>query len=196
MLKRWGRPNVTESIGYTYHWWEQKSYIPGIWNYKLRDEEGLKIRTRLYAYMNAAEDKNRATKQMYDEIYSGMMYPDFIEHFISNKVCVDYCSAHTYGRTSVDMAAIGVPMVGSDRIESMRRCFPMTSHDPFDGKSMITSIKRLWTDDKFHDDVITTARVNSEFYNYKNSKQRFLAALEQSELKKCRGVDYGYEDND
>lgn len=179
MLKRWGRPSITESIGYLYHWWENKTYIPPIWNYKLK-EQGIKHKSRLYAYI-PERDKSSFTKANWDELVYPMNYPEFMNHFISNKVVVDYCGYHTYGRSTVDCAAVGVPMVGSDRIESMNRCFPDIAHDPYDAKSIVSSIKKLWTNEKFYTDTIEKAREAVEYYNYKNAKQRFLAALEESE---------------
>jgi hypothetical protein len=81
------------------------------------------------------------------------------------------------------MAAIGVPMVGSDRIESMRRCYPFTSHDPTDTKAMVNSLKKVLTDEKFRQKVIDYAKEACEYYNYKNSRERFLKALEESGKK-------------
>jgi len=182
MLKRIGKPVTQESIGLLYHWWESKSYLPGIWLYKLKDQ-GLNFHSRLYAHM-PKEDKNTFTKQLYDELISGLEYPKFIKEFSKNKVVMDYTGYHTYGRTSVDMAAIGVPMVGSNRIESMRRCFPQIAHDPCDGKAMVESIKKLWKVDRFYHEVIDYAAQAVEYYNYKNSKERFMAALEETERRR------------
>ena len=132
MLKRWGRPKITDSIGYLYHWWEGKKFIPAIWSYKLRNS-GIKHKQRLYSYMPQHDRHPEYMRASWDEVINPMNYPEFINHFITNKVVVDYCGYHTYGRTSVDMAAIGVPMVGSNRVESINRCFPQIAHDPFVG---------------------------------------------------------------
>jgi len=183
MLKRWGRKNVNDSIGYLFHWWEGNTMTPGIWSYKLR-EQGIKHRSKLYAYMPDRDKFPNWTKVYFDDLISPMAYPQFIESIIQNKIVVDYCGYHTYGRTSVDMAAIGVPMVGSNRIDSMRRCFPFTSHDPYDTKAMVESIKKLWTDEAFYKKVVDYAKEACEYYNYKNSKERFLKALKETEEEK------------
>lgn len=182
MLKRWGRPDIKQSIGFLYHWWESKSFIPGIWSYKLKDR-GIQHRSKLYAYIPKV-DMNTWTKQQFDELIGGKEYPDFVDDFISNNFVVDYCGYHTYGRTSVDMAAIGVPMIGSNRIESMNRCFPELAIDPLDGKKFVELATRLWTDEEFYCDIIEKARKRVEFYNYVNSKRRFLGALEEVERRR------------
>lgn len=182
MLKRWGRTEVNDSIGFTYHWWESKSFLPGMWSRKLK-QDGIKHKAKLYSYM-PRNDQNAWTKTQFDELLTGMDYPSYIESYIKNKVGVEYTGYHTYGRNSVDMAAIGMPMVGSDRVESMRRCFPMTAHDPCDGKAIVNTIKRLWTDDKFYQEVIDYSKEAVEYYNYKNAKERFMTALEDCDKKR------------
>lgn len=183
MLKRFGRRDITESIGYLFHWWESKKFIPTIWSYKLK-EQGIKHHSRLYSYMPHADKHPEYLRATWDETISPMNYPEFIDNFITNKLVVDYCGYHTYGRTTVDCAAIGVPMVGSNRIESMNRCFPQLAIDPFDGKGSVELMKRLWKDETFYAEVIDYARGASEYYNYKNCRDRFMSALEEVERRK------------
>jgi len=179
MLKRMGRPEIEPSIGFLYHWWESKSYLPAIWSYKLKDA-GINHKSKLFAHL-PKNDQNAAIRQCYDELHPGYDYPTFMEKFMANKFVVDYCGYHTYGRSSVDMAAVGVPMIGSDRIESMRRCFPDLAIDPCDGKEFHRLAKKLWTDTEFYQKVQDYASEACEYYNYKNSKIRFLQHLEECE---------------
>lgn len=183
MLKRIGRPKIENSIGHLYHWWEGRTMLPSIISYKLR-EKGIKHRSRLYAYMNTYDKNPKWTKALYDDLIKPMDYPKFIEQFIENKVVTDFCGYHTYGRTSVDMAAIGVPMVGSNRIESMNRCFPQLAYDPYDTKSNVESIKKLWTNERLYDEVVEYAEHAVNYYNYKNARERFMSALEDVESRK------------
>jgi hypothetical protein len=51
---------------------------------------------------------------------------------------------------------------------------------------MMGSIRRLWSDAKFYQEVIDYAKDAVEYYNYRNSKQRFLTALEEVEKRRLK----------
>ena len=59
----------------------------------------------------------------------------------------------------------------------MRRCFPNLICDPFNIKQTFEIAKRVLTDEKWTEEQIDIAKEACEFYNYANSKARFLAAL-------------------
>ncbi len=63
----------------------------------------------------------------------------------------------------------------------MNKCYPYTAIDPYDITKSRELIQKIIKDDDFKQKVIDTARENVDYYNYKNSKERFVKALEESE---------------
>jgi hypothetical protein len=78
-----------------------------------------------------------------------------------------------------DCAALGIPLVGSDRNYSVQKCFPKTAVPPFDIKAMRDMVKKLLTDEVFRKEVIEYAQQAVEYVSYDNSKTKYLKALEE-----------------
>jgi hypothetical protein len=167
-------------VGFMYHWWEGKSFTNGTIAKRLKEWDR-KLSSKLYGYRQGVDENKRFVDSMFDEYDMGKGYYDYITDFAKNQVVVENSTCQTYGRTSVDTAAIGVPTAGSERVFSMKHCFPQTSHNPYDVKSLTASIKKLITDEKFRESVIKEAREKVEFFNYTNSKERYMEALEESD---------------
>jgi hypothetical protein len=96
------------------------------------------------------------------------------------KVVYDPFTFHSYSRTTVDTAAMGIPVVGSNRTQSIGICYPYTAVDPYDVKSARELIDKLLNDKEFYDLVVKTALENVEFYNHTNSKERYLLSLDDA----------------
>ena len=78
-------------------------------------------------------------------ILQGTNYMDFCNQLMESRVVVDPFTLTSQSRTGWDCAAMGVPMVGSDRNLSARTCFPQTSVPPFNVKAMRDKVKKLLT---------------------------------------------------
>jgi hypothetical protein len=102
---------------------------------------------------------------------------------MESKVVVDPFTLTSQSRTGWDCAALGIPLVGSNRNESVRKCFPYTMCDPFDIKEMRRLVKKLLTDEEFKKKVIDYAKEAVEIVNYDNSKYKFIKALEVGSKK-------------
>ena len=159
-----------------FHAWE--GYLYNAAHVIQQPQEEIKINSRVYNYIETKDLTNRWTRAYFDELLPPMDYPTYIEHIQKNSIAYEPVTAHTYGRTAPDLAAVGIPTVGSNRVYSMQKCFPYTSVDPYDIKATKLIIKKLLTDNEFKEKVITTAKKNCEYFNYKNSKKRFLTAID------------------
>lgn len=145
--------------------------------------EDLGLKTRLIGYDKDSDPKRYVTSTCYDDIAFSTNNLEFIKQIKSSKVCYEPFSITSYGRCTVDSAALGVPTVGSVRVGSMRKCFPFTCCEPYDIKTARELIKKVLTDTEFREKVINYALEASEFYNLENSKERFLIALEEGSPK-------------
>jgi len=179
MLKKM-RPDDTEkTYGILYHWWEGKVHSPAIFAQKLKKRLPY-FKSKFYAYREDVADDKRWMRAYFDFQVPPMGFPDYIDDLMSNYFVYEPTSFHTYGRNTVDLAAIGVPVIGSNTVESMRRCFPKTCCDPWDIRKTVEIAERLVKDKDFYREVVEYAKEACEYYNYENSRKRFLKALEES----------------
>jgi len=180
MIKRHGKIRPEEpdkAIGYQFKWWEGKTYTPFLLLEKIKRKYP-KIKSRLYAYIDNSDKSKMYAKAMWDEIYHGMGYPDFINHLTSNLAVYEGCSFHTYGRTTVDTAAIGIPSFGTDRVFSMKHCWPNMIADPYRLDKLKEIFEKILKGGSWLDEQIDYAKKSVEYFNYKNSEKRFRAALD------------------
>src|SRR3990167_7168802 len=103
---------------------------------------------------------------------------------MTNRFIFENCSYHTYGRTTVDTAALGVPTVGSNRVWSMRHCFPNMSFDPFDAKSIVDCMDKILQGGSWLDEQMDYAKESVEFFNYENSEKRYLEMVDYARSRK------------
>jgi hypothetical protein len=95
-------------------------------------------------------------------------------------ILYDPFTFNSYSRSTVDTAALGVAVVGSNRTQSCNVCYPYTLVDPYDVKTGRELIQRLLNDKEFYELVVKTALERAEYYNHLNSKLRYLEALNAS----------------
>ena len=138
------------------------------------------LTTQLVGYDDKVDPKTFLATTLYDYVLAGTNYFDFTDQLRESKIIYDPFTYHSYSRTTVDTAALGVPVVGSSRTQSMRVCYPFTSIDPYDVLSARKLIEKLNTDEDFYKLVKDTALQRVELYNHINSKERYLAALYES----------------
>lgn len=177
-------PQETEdSFGTIFHWWRGESFNAGYFALKLK-KMFPKLRSKLYAYRADKDENVKWSRIMWDNLMPSMDYPDYIDHLCTNKFVYEPTYCHTYGRNSVDLAAIGIPMIGTKNVWSMKHCFPYTSFEHNRLDLHLEAAKKLLTDESFRKKVIDYAQEASEYFNYENSKKRFLDFLEESENDK------------
>ena len=141
--------------------------------------KGLGYETRLIGYEPNADKKKFVTSCNYNKIMPSTNYMDFCDQLMDNKVVVDPFTLTSQSRTGWDCAAMGVPLVGSDRNYSVRKCYPFTCCDPNDIKKMRELVKKLLDDDTFRKKVIDYAQEAVEYVSYRTSKDKYLEALKE-----------------
>jgi len=160
--------NIISAIWRRY---DNNYYIPAL----MVRNQGLT--TQLIGYDNKIDRKVYLATTLYDSVIAGTNYFDFCDQLRESKIVLDPFTFHSYSRTTVDTAALGVAVVGSNRTQSMNVCYPHTTIDPWDVKKARDLIKKLNEDEEFYKLVVETALEKSEYYNHLNSKGRYLEAL-------------------
>lgn len=119
------------------------------------------------------------TLSMYDFVYPLRDYISTIETISSSKFGCDLYPGRTFGRSIVEFAALAVPCVCSNTIESSNRCFPDISIDPFDIKKAHEIYTNLIDDDEKYVSAFTYAYEAAGYYSQENSFNRFIECIEK-----------------
>lgn len=139
----------------------------------------LGYKTRLIGYDEKSDPKRWVTSTCYNEVCSAQNYMDFCEQLMESKIVVDPFTLTSQSRVGWDCAAMGVPLVGSNRNYSVQKCYPFTSVSPYNIKEMREMVKKLLNDDAFRKKVIDYARDAVEYVSYDSSRTKYLNALEE-----------------
>lgn len=135
------------------------------------------LTTQLIGYDPKLDTRPYLTSTLYDFVCAGTNYFDFCNQLRQSKIIYDPFTYHSYSRSTIDTAAMGVAVVGSNRTQSINICYPYTVVDPYDVKTARELITKLLKDEEFYKLVIETAKEKVEFYNHLNSKERYLSTL-------------------
>jgi len=194
-LKSLKQAGKSPCISVIWHRYDNISYIP----YFVVRGHGLK--TRIIGYQPKHDCNSETTRNLYDDLVPDSDYETYCKHLAESYLAFEPYSYHSYGRTTVDTAAFGIPVVGSSRLESMRRCYQYTSVDTWNVQKAREMIHRLIQDKDFYEFVSKTALEEVEHYNFDNSRKRLLHALyretgdirfmdESANHKTCQGKMY------
>lgn len=143
----------------------------------------LGCKTRLIGYDPKTDRKNFVTSTCYNIVLEGASYPDFCKQLQESKIVMDLFTLTSQSRVGWDCAALGVPLVGSDRCYSHQVCYPHTMVPPFDIRAARNMVKKLLNDEEFRNMVIEYAKKAVDYVSYENSKLKYLKALKEGSQK-------------
>lgn len=174
-----------DQIGVPFHWYPNTNniFIP----YMI--SERLNVKRILLGYIPESErrERQRLTKNMYLVRQENNTYASFIEKMNECSIIMDPYVLRSWGRATVDAAALGVPAISSDLVDSAHRCFPELCCDPFDITKMFDLTKKLIENQQFYEHCSDYAFEQSVFYSKRNAKKRFLEMIEDSKGNNYRG---------
>jgi len=133
-------------------------------------------KTVLYAYR--PDKRGFVTYGKFDKVYEAIPFPKYINRVAKSYVALDTYQMHVWGRAVIDLACLGVPVVGSSYIEAMHRLFPKLVVDPYDIAAMRKKLNTLVTNKKLWNECREYAEEQVEYYSLANSRERMLKALE------------------
>jgi len=170
---------------------KQKNYLTTIWrrydnftyipHLVVRNHN---LITQLIGYDKKVDRSTWLTTTLFDYVLQGTNCFDFWKQMRESKIIYDPFTFHSYNRSIVECAAFGIPVVGSNRTQSINICYPFTKVDPFDVLSARKLIDKLLTDKEFYKKVVEYAKNASEYYNHLNSQEKYLMALKESLVEK------------
>lgn len=91
-------------------------------------------------------------------------------------VCESY-TIHSYGRYTVECAALGVPCVGPENVASIKHCFPDLTTKLNHIKEYSDLLHKLINDKDFYSEVAMKSIKLSEDYSFESSKTKMLNFL-------------------
>lgn len=164
----------SDLCGVVYHWYQTGINID-IPYLVLKD---LNQKRLLLGYIPGSDPKEVCTKNMYPMRQDNNIFASFIEKMNQCKLILDPYPIRSWGRATVEAAALGLPNVCSNLVDSSKRLYPKTMCDPFDIIAIARLTKKLLTDEKFYNEVAEHAYKESQYFSKENAKQRFLKMIE------------------
>jgi glycosyltransferase involved in cell wall biosynthesis len=104
-------------------------------------------------------------------------FEEFLTYLSQLYAVVESYTFHSYGRTTIECAALGVPVIGSDIVSSQRRCFPDLCTDTASVKKTSELLERLITDPQFWTSCAQKAVGLSDYYSFENCRGMMLDFL-------------------
>jgi hypothetical protein len=178
-IKRLGTDGHGESnsIGYIFHWWEGGTYLPYRTVEKVKDKYGIK-KSNVYGYKPQHDKMRKFVQLTWDNVMPLDEFPNYAERLMKDKIVYDPNPFHTYGRNGVEAACWGVPIVGSNRVFSYNKLFPEFACDPYDFKATMEKFDFIMNNPEEVKKIMARAYKEVEWFNYENSKKRFLDAFD------------------
>ncbi|MAH49937.1 hypothetical protein CMI37_29230 [Candidatus Pacearchaeota archaeon] len=176
MLKKLGSDMENDSVGFIFHWWSGDTYLPHRTLERVKEKFGVKM-ARIFAYKPDKDQMSAGRKLMWDETVGGLDFPDFAEYIQGERCVYDPNPCHTYGRNGVELACWGRPVVGSNRVFSYNMLFPELTCDPYDFNATMDCFDIVFNQPEKLKGILDRAYEKVEYFNYENSRKRFLDAL-------------------
>ena len=173
VLKRMSTIHTNEHILVAYHRYQSDTLIPWM------AAQGLGLPVSLGGHMENHDDRKRFTRSTFDLIFPNLKFQDFVKMLAESRIVYDFMLNNSFGRVPCDCACVGTPAVCSNRNYSARICYPDTTFDPYDLVNVKKTLSRLINDKGFAEHVISQASYNVEYFNHKNSRERYMAMLEE-----------------
>jgi hypothetical protein len=116
---------------------------------------------------------------MFTEIIGTIDYRKYLQYMAKSLINVDMTYDNTYGRGVVDAAALGVPTVGSNTIEAMRKIWPELAVEPWNSGGIEERVRILLDSEEARNSKAESGRIACDEYSLKSSYDKMVAALEE-----------------
>lgn len=114
---------------------------------------------------------------LYDSYVEHVPFPEMMSITSKFLFAIDSYSIHSYGRYSVECAALAVPCVGSDKVSSIRRLWPDLAIPTNDIKAMHRVVVQLLNDFSFYAHTVEKAQELVSFYSFDSCRKMMLDFL-------------------
>jgi len=186
VLKRLGfdKTKAEDSVSYIFHWWNPETYLAHLTLQEVKAKFGVK-KSRIMGYSpkdnaGCTDLMRQYTPSMFNEITPLYDFPDYMDIAQKTRCLYDPNACHTYVRNGVEAAALGIPLVGSDRVFSNKLLFPDLVCDPYDKHATMEKFNIALNQPKKMKKIMDYAFKKVEYFNYENSKKRYMDALKKA----------------
>ena len=122
----------------------------------------------------------------FTKLSAGDEYEKQMDYLSRQFAIVDsYHRIHTYGRTVVDCAAVGVPLIGTSLQYLQNILFPDLCTKPYDIYEQQKILNRLIDEPAFFEHVVNYAYERVDEYGYEKSVDRFVKVILDEQDGKC-----------
>jgi len=119
--------------------------------------------------------------------YPAMLYDRIEAQYIGGEImigamaryliAIDSYTHHVCGRTTQELAALGVPTIGYPCVEAQTRCWPELTIEAGDVAAGRALVERLLTDQAFFEGCVAHAQQAVHYYNYASALERLNAVI-------------------
>jgi len=102
----------------------------------------------------------------FDEVVNRIEYIHFMRFLAESKIVFDPYRLHSLGRVGVECAALGVPFVSTDHVQSAKKLFPKVTTRVDDIEGMRDILDKLINDQRFYNEVVNFAYDKVEEFNF------------------------------
>lgn len=114
----------------------------------------------------------------FDDVVGATEFEIYLDLLATAKLAYEHYTIHSHGRFTIDCAALGVPVFGSNYVSSVNRLYPDSAVDVFSIKQTKEIFDSIISDNQFRESIVKIAFDNVEYYSHKNKKKQLLEALE------------------
>lgn len=121
--------------------------------------------------------QNFKMSHLYHELQPYLSFDELVKFISTLYAVIESYTIHSYGRLTVECAALGVPVIGADCVSSQRFLWPSLTIPNFDPVSARDLLFQLINDPSFYQDACQRASSAVSFYSLENSRNRMLKFL-------------------
>jgi len=158
--------------GVMYHRYDDQIYSPYI------ALKGMGYTPALLGYIRKESKHWGVISSLFPNIIEYCEYEDIVKHMAKCSFLYEPTTIHTYGRVSVEAAAMGIPCIGSMFSEAQRNLFPKLTSDPYNFTKIRAAIDLL-ADEKVKSEILEVAEKGVGFYSRDVCRESFKKTLEE-----------------
>lgn len=126
-------------------------------------------------------DPNPKIHHLYPEVQPHLKFEDLMKFLATLYAVIESYTISSYGRATVECAALRVPVIGSDIVPAQKRLFPTLTIPNFNPVKAKKLLKDLINNPEFHKACTSHASRTCQAYSYENSKKRMLEFLNSNQ---------------
>jgi hypothetical protein len=118
---------------------------------------------------------------LYSQIVPVAMFEPFIREIADSWCCIESYTMRSYGRFTIECAALGIPVIGAACVASQKRLFPELTTEVSDPAATGALLRRLCTEPEFHAECGVRGMKEVEYYGLERCAYRMLDFLNGGE---------------